>query len=207
MKKILLFLVALAAAFSFCTACTEGSGGQTISGNSEAPVVADPSDTISEIVEKPPVETMPSFEPEHLIQISTQTTSPIKSDTATADVPKEPVASEEDIELLAVLTMAEAEGEPEYGQRLVIDAVLNRMDLGKEFPNNIHDVIYQKYHFSSVWNGRMDRCYVEDNFVQLVREELENRTNYDVIFFNAGDYSQYGTPMFQVGNHYFSSYN
>lgn len=114
--------------------------------------------------------------------------------------------SEEDIELLALLTMAEAEGEPEEGQRLVIDTVLNRVDLGREFPDNIHDVIYQKYHFESVWNGRMKRCYIMESIEKLVREELVERTNYDVIYFNAGDYSIYGVPMFKVGNHYFSSY-
>lgn len=54
---------------------------------------------------------------------------------------------------------------------------------------------------------RIDRCYVKDKLVQLVREELENRTNYDVIFFRAERFSDYGVPMFQLGNHYFSSYD
>ena len=35
------------------------------------------------------------------------------------------IASEEDIELIALVTMAEAEGEPEEGKRLVIDTILN----------------------------------------------------------------------------------
>ena len=43
--------------------------------------------------------------------------------------------------------------------------------------------------------------------IKIVEEELENRTDYDVVFFNAGHYSDYGVPMFQVGNHYFSSYD
>ena len=34
----------------------------------------------------------------------------------------------EEIELVALVTMAEAEGECEEGQRLVIDTVLNRME-------------------------------------------------------------------------------
>lgn len=58
-----------------------------------------------------------------------------------------------------------------------------------------------------MWNGRVDRCYVMDNIVQLVKEELLNRTNYEVMFFTAGRYSNYGTPMFQVEHHYFSSYD
>ena len=40
----------------------------------------------------------------------------------------------------------------------------------------------------------------------LVYEELKSRTNYEVMFFTAGEYSAYGVPMFQVENHYFSRY-
>ena len=120
--------------------------------------------------------------------------------------PYKPEYSKEDIELLALVTMAEAEGESEEGKRLVIDTVLNRVDHGR-FPDTISDVIYQKGQFSSMWNGRSNRCYVSDDICKLVEEELESRTNSDVIFFHAGRYSDYGSPLFQVGNHYFSSYN
>lgn len=99
----------------------------------------------------------------------------------------ESVMSDADIELIALLTMAEAEGECEEGQRLVIDTVLNRVD-------NPH-------------SPRIDRCWVKDELVQLVREELENRTDYDVIFFRTERYSDYGVPMFQIEHHYFSSYD
>ena len=113
--------------------------------------------------------------------------------------------SEEDISLIALLTMAEAEGESEYGKRLVIDTVLNRMD-SEHFPNTAYGVIYQKKHFSSVWNGRMDRCSAKDDICKLVVEELKERTNNEVIFFNAGHYSKYGVPMFKEDHHYFSKY-
>lgn len=114
--------------------------------------------------------------------------------------------SNEDIELIALVTMAEAEGECEEGKRLVIDTILNRVD-SKPFPNTIYDVVYQPKHFSSMWNGRIDRCKVREDICQLVREELESRTNYDVMFFTAGHYSKYGVPLFQVENHYFSKYD
>ncbi len=114
--------------------------------------------------------------------------------------------SNEDIELIALVTMAEAEGECEEGKRLVIDTILNRVD-SKHFPNTIYDVVYQPKHFSSMWNGRIDRCKVREDICQLVREELESRTNYDVMFFTAGHYSKYGIPLFQVENHYFSKYD
>lgn len=123
--------------------------------------------------------------------------------------PEEPPASsvsQEEIELIALCVMAEAEGECEYGQRLVIDVILNRVD-DPHFPDTIYDVIYQKNQFAGMYGDRITRCYVKDELVQLVREELENRTDYDVVFFRTGHYHSYGVPMFQVGAHYFSSYD
>ena len=111
----------------------------------------------------------------------------------------------EDIELIALVTMAEAEGECEEGKRLVIDTILNRVD-SVYFPDNVHDVVYQKHQFSSMWNGRIDKCIVDEDICQLVEEELKSRTNSNTIFFTAGGYGKYGTQMFRLGNHYFSSY-
>lgn len=116
-----------------------------------------------------------------------------------------PEMSREDVELIVLVTMAEAEGECEEGKRLVIDTVLNRVD-SEYFPDTVYEVIYQPNQFSSMWNGRVDRCEVREDICKLVYEELESRTNYDVVFFTAGEYSAYGVPMFQVGNHYFSKY-
>ena len=113
--------------------------------------------------------------------------------------------STEEIELIALVTMAEAEGEPEEGKRLVIDTILNRVDFG-EFPSTVTEVIYQPEQFSSMWNGRIDECYVMEEICQLVEEEIKYRLNNEVMFFTAGGYGKFGVPMFQVGNHYFSSY-
>ena len=87
----------------------------------------------------------------------------------------------------------------------MIDTILNRV-ASEHFPDTISDVIYQPNQFTSMWNGRSDRCYIMDDIYALVEEELESRTNSDVVFFTAGSYGNYGDPMFQVENHYFSSY-
>lgn len=113
--------------------------------------------------------------------------------------------STSDIELIALVTMAEAEGEPEQGKRLVIDTILNRVESGS-YPNSVSGVVYQSGQFTCMWNGRVDCCYVSDYIVGLVQEEITNRQSYDTIYFMAGGYSSYGTPLFQVGNHYFSSF-
>lgn len=113
--------------------------------------------------------------------------------------------SDWEIDLIALVTMAEAEGECEEGKRLVVDTILNRVD-SVHFPDTVEEVIYQENQFTSMWNGRVDRCYVMDDIRQLVKDELRSRTNYDVVFFTAGDYGEYGKCMFPVGNHYFASY-
>jgi hypothetical protein len=126
----------------------------------------------------------------------------VETTTHTADVR---IISDEELELLALVTMAEAEDESELGKRLVIDTVLNRVD-SSHFPNTITDVIYQKHQFTSMWNGRYKKTYVDDYVRNLVLEELKDRTNSDVIFFRMGRYSDYGTPLFKEDGHYFSAY-
>lgn len=117
--------------------------------------------------------------------------------------------TQEDIELIALVTMAEAEGECEEGQRLVIDTVLNRME-DSRFPDSIEEVVFQPNQFTSMHNGRSERCDTESELYsalcRMVKEEYYDRTNSDVIFFTSIGYSAYGTPLFQIGNHYFSSY-
>ena len=112
--------------------------------------------------------------------------------------------SERDIDLLAKIAMAEAESQTELGKRLVIDTVLNRVD-SDEFPDTVEKVIFQKGQFAPIIDGRWEQCYVKDDIRELVIEELENRTNSDVMFFRTKRYSKYGTPLFKEDDHYFSS--
>lgn len=120
---------------------------------------------------------------------------------------EEELATQEEIELLALLVMAEAEGESEYGKRLVIDTVLNRVDSElRYFEDSITDVIWQPSQFSGMYGERIKKCYVTEDNIRLVREELASRTNYDVLYFHARHYGKYGTPLFSEGNHYFSGF-
>ena len=140
---------------------------------------------------------------------SVNESEPIESSEKVIEKPVEktleadtPDISDSDIELLALVTLAEAEGESELGRRLVIDTVLNRVD-NKQFPNTISEVIYQKNQFTSMHNGRCKRFVVNDETRALVREELNNRTNTAVLYFTAGKYGKYGTRLFAEGHHYF----
>lgn len=112
--------------------------------------------------------------------------------------------SEEEIELIALCTLGEAEGEPELGKRLVIDTILNRFD-DPGFPNTIREVIYAPSQFDCMTNGRVDKLQVDDNTRSLVIEELNSRTSHDVLYFRTGHFHNFGTPLYKIGNHYFST--
>lgn len=118
---------------------------------------------------------------------------------------EEELATQYEKDLIAIVTMGEAEGECEEGKRLVIDTILNRVD-SEHFPNTIEEVVYQPGAFEAMWNGRVNKSYDMTGIYEMIDEELENRTNSDVVFFTAGQYGAYGKPLFSVGNHYFASY-
>lgn len=140
------------------------------------------------------------------IDITVESVEPVDVSSGIEEpiVHEEPTMSSEDIDLIALVTMAEAEGECEEGKRLVIDVILNRID-STRFDDTVHDVVYASGAFSSMWNGRVDRCYVMGEIRELVLEELECRTNYEVLYFRTDHYHNFGTPIMQVGNHYFST--
>lgn len=110
--------------------------------------------------------------------------------------------SEEEINLIALVALGEAEGESELGKRLVIDTILNRVD-HEVFPNSIEAVCYQQGQFACLHNGRCNRCSVNDYILELVKEELLNRTNTEVLYFSSAGYNG-PKSLFQEGHHYFS---
>ncbi|KAI7261157.1 hypothetical protein KC345_g9867 [Hortaea werneckii] len=79
--------------------------------------------------------------------------------------------SEEDLLLLQKIVMAEAEGEPYQGKVAVANVVLNRLR-SANFPDTIHDVIYQKSQFSPVANGRLKRVKPNADSIKAVNAAL-----------------------------------
>lgn len=113
------------------------------------------------------------------------------------------------LELLALCVEAEAGDQGLYGKKLVADVVLNRVD-SPDFPDNITDVILQcgnngVYQFSVVGDGRIYAVEPTEETFHAVREELESRTNKDILFFTAEGFSPYGSAWEKVGDHYFST--
>lgn len=124
--------------------------------------------------------------------------------TEVKDISNADLITMDDAVLIAKLVLAEAEGEPEMGKRLVIDTVLNRLE-SEDFPNTVYDVVYQPYHYDPAWDGRIDLFSELDDEFKLVVDEIHNRTNSEVLYFRTDKFHEFGTPMEQVGNHYFST--
>lgn len=110
-----------------------------------------------------------------------------------------------ELEMLAMITYAEAGNQCELGKRLVIDTVLNRVD-HENYPDNITDVLQGQNAYAPIWGDTSGRYYVDDDIYQLVLEELESRTDDQVLFFRTEHFHDFGTPMFQVEDHFFSTY-
>ena len=150
------------------------------------------------------LETFPGAEPQEAIAIPV-----VKKETAPVSTPDD-IEEEmywDSLELLACCVESEAGNQSKYGKALVCDVVLNRVDdQSGLFPNDIWDVIMQKYQFSVVLDGRIFQVDPTEETFEVVREELLHRTNTEVLFFTSEGWSQYGTPWKKVEDHYFSTW-
>lgn len=109
----------------------------------------------------------------------------------------------ETIDILAICVEAEAGNQDQYGKRLVADVILNRVDSDR-FPDDVFSVISQKYHFTTYWDGSMDKISEpSEETLEAVKMELEDRTDDKILFFTAGDYNPYCIPAYKYGAHYF----
>lgn len=111
-----------------------------------------------------------------------------------SEEPEKPDTS--DAEIIAKVVRAEAGNQDEFGKRLVVDVILNRVD-SDEFPDTVRDVIQQKNQFAKGY-------YYTDDDLKIVKEEMECRMDYEIVFFRTGDYHKFGTPAYQHGAHFFS---
>lgn len=118
--------------------------------------------------------------------------------------------SEEDLLLLQKIVMAEAEGEPYKGKVAVANVVLNRLR-SANFPDTIHEVIYQKSQFSPVANGRLKRVKPNEDSVKAVNaalsgvKEVTDDTYYFLSLKLAQDLTVHHSQTYvkTIGNHTF----
>ena len=91
-----------------------------------------------------------------------------------------------DIIYLAKCIEAEAGNQGYLGKVYVCDVILNRLDSGR-------------------WgNGRINKAELSNNTIDIILDELEDRTNSEILSFKTGDYHKTDTPCFRYKDHYFS---
>ena len=107
------------------------------------------------------------------------------------------------LEILASCVEAEAGNQDLTGKRLVCDVILNRVDSDR-FPDTIDEVVSQKYHFSTYWDGTMANIIPSEETFKAVQMELYGeRLDTDILFFTAENYNTYCIPGYTYGDHYF----
>ncbi|MED1469771.1 cell wall hydrolase [Bacillus salipaludis] len=95
-------------------------------------------------------------------------------------IPKQ--ISQKEKDLLARLVTAEAKGEPYKGKVAVAAVVLNRVK-NDQFPDSIHQVIYQKRQFQPVDNGMINKPAVEDAKKAVNEALAKNGQITDALYF------------------------
>lgn len=111
----------------------------------------------------------------------------------------------DNIPLLRNMVEAEAGNQDLMGKRLVACVALNRTD-DTDWPDTLTGVITQPYQFSSYWDGGMKKYdQISDSTKKAVAMEIDERSYPGLFYFTAEGYSQYGTPYFKHGDHYFST--
>ncbi|MDD6666703.1 MAG: cell wall hydrolase [Lachnospiraceae bacterium] len=136
---------------------------------------------------------------EQTTELSNQSNMPSAEDIAESDY-------YDNLSLLAELVQAEAGNQDEKGKRLVADVVLNRVESDR-FPDSIPEVIYQDKQFSTVLDGALMDAgwHMDQSDYDAVWAEAtaEHRLDENILFFTAGKYNAYCTPMYKYGDHYF----
>ena len=115
--------------------------------------------------------------------------------------------SVDDIQLMAEIVRAESGNQDIKGKRLVAAVILNRIE-SDEFPDTVHDVVYQKNQFATVTDGALEKAErtVNGEDYRAVEMEIRERTDTTILYFTAGNYNSCGTPAYRYGAHYFSNF-
>lgn len=109
-----------------------------------------------------------------------------------------------EVQMLAQLVRAEAGNQSQDGKERIVDVVLNRID-DERFPDSIKEVINQKGQFSCLYDGNYKKAasIMDESDYEAVLEELRLRDDDEVIYFTSGGFGKNGTPVYQLGDHYF----
>ena len=114
-----------------------------------------------------------------------------------------------DFEILSRLVWAEARGEDDIGQILVVNVVMNRVN-SPRFPNTIRDVVFQPGQFTPITNGAFDRAAPDERIRRNVQRALNGEDHSrGALFFRmirgveGSWHEQTLTALFDHGTHRF----
>ena len=108
----------------------------------------------------------------------------------------------EEAQELMRIAWCEAGNQGIDGQRMIMCVVINRVN-DPDFPDNIHDVIYQPYQFATA--GMSKAQITPDTHMALAELEMGNLTPAIIAFENCKSNSleEYFTPAFTLKDHTF----
>ena len=111
--------------------------------------------------------------------------------------------SDEDLDLAARIVHAEAGNQSFDGKKLVAGVIFNRID-NDRFPNDVKSVVSQSGQFSTYSSGAYKRYSPDEIDYNAVISEVFHRTDPEALYFNCGGYISATSPLYKVGDHYFS---
>lgn len=110
--------------------------------------------------------------------------------------------TQEEIDLIAGITLLEAGNQSMTGKRAVVEVIFNRI-LSDEFPNTVHDVIFQKNQFTTAKNLSVAKPTQEEyEAIEMVLNESEPILDVDVMFFSPNGFRN-RTTYDRIGGHVF----
>lgn len=112
---------------------------------------------------------------------------------------------QENRELLCKVAMAEGGNQGEDGMWLIMSVVMNRVE-DPDYPDSIPEVIYQKFQFTSILDGRTDKAEPSEECMRAVQRIENGDIAPEIIGFETTDsdvLNQYFSPAFDYRDHRF----
>lgn len=112
---------------------------------------------------------------------------------------------QEDRELLCKVAMAEGGNQGEDGMWLIMSVIMNRVE-DPDYPDSIPEVIYQKFQFTSILDGRAEKIEPSEECMRAAQRIESGDIAPEIIGFETTDsdvLNQYFTPAFDYRDHRF----
>lgn len=115
------------------------------------------------------------------------------------------VLSEEDITLLAKITVSEVGNQPYECKVACVKTVLNRVN-SYLYPNTVKGVLEAPNQYNATYNDRFNQAELNDELISVIYDAYFNTYSYpdDMFYFRTDYYHEGYVPYIQIGNTYFS---